>query len=246
MANLSALRRELGGLADTDKAVFLQRFFRTGKGEYAEGDVFRGITVPETRRIAKKFRGISLMDVGKMLESKIHEERLCGFLILVDRFRAGSDGEKGAIFDFYISHARRANNWDLVDLSADKICGEYLAERSGGDRELLYRFAASDNLWERRIAIVSTFAFIRRKQFGDTFSIAEKLLHDRHDLIHKACGWMLREAGKRDEKALEGFLRKHAAEMPRTMLRYAVERLPERKKKLYMGMKARKQKTMQV
>jgi len=230
---LAGLRAELKRAADVKKAKVLQRFFRTGKGEYGEGDIFYGITVPKTRAIAKKYSSLRPGEVKELLRSKMHEGRLCALLILVHKFNAGNDKEKKRIFDFYIKNSSRANNWDLVDLSADKIAGKYLLGKKSG-RKILYRFARSKNLWQRRIAIISTFAFIKIGQYDDTLRIAKMLLTDSHELIYKAAGWMLREVGKRNPEAEEKFLKKHHAKMPRTMLRYAIEKLPQEKKEFYM------------
>ena len=241
MSGLKETRLELKSKADPEKAKILQGFFRTGKGEYGEGDIFLGVIVPETRKTAAKFcKKMGLGEIKGLLESKIHEERLCAFLMLVQKFEKGSPEEKKSIFEFYISNAKCANNWDLVDLSAPKIAGKFLLENGAcganqKGKEILYAFARSENLWERRIAIISTFAFIRNKKFGDALKISEILIGDRHDLIHKAAGWMLREIGKRDIETEEGFLEKHCREMPRTMLRYAIERFPEKKRKKYLA-----------
>ena len=205
----------------------MQRFFKTGPGEYGEGDVFLGATVPQARKVAKSHHSCDLDTVRELLHSKIHEERLVGLLILVHKY---DSGEKG-IAEFYLEHLKHVNNWDLVDLTAPIILGGHLFSTS---RSLLYRLARSKSLWERRIAIVATYYFIRSDDFGDTLKIAEILLGDDHDLIHKAVGWMLREVGKRDLSALENFLVRHRARMPRTMLRYAIECLPEKKRKFYM------------
>ncbi len=226
---------ELKKLGSPAKAKFLRRFFRTGKGEYGEGDVFLGVTVPQTRSVAKKFSGIGLNAIEELLESKEHEARLCALLILVQKFRKGDEAGRKKIFDFYMAHAQAANSWDLVDLSADKIAGEYLAEHRS-EMGVLEKFAVSRNLWERRIAMVAAFAFIKRGEHKTAFRVAGILLHDEHDLIHKAAGWMLREAGKRGGlMELESFLEKHAEEMPRTMLRYAIERMPKAKRRKYLG-----------
>lgn len=229
---IDLLRRDIRSLANPGKAKVLQGFFRTGKGQYGEGDVFLGVTVPQSRAISRKYALLSLANVKALLKSKVHEERLVALLILVHRYQQGNDDEKKRIADFYLGNATCVNNWDLVDLSADKILGHWLF---GKDTSVLYRLAESSHLWERRIAIVSTFHFIRNNRFRDTLSISEMLLKDRHDLIHKAVGWMLREVGKRDQRVLEGFLEKHRKTMPRTMLRYAIERFDERKKRIYMG-----------
>ncbi len=225
-------QKELRSLANKSKGKFLQRFFKTGKGEYAEGDVFLGITVPQTRSVAKKYSGIPLSEVQKIISSEFHEERLLALLVLVQKFSKASEAERKKIFDFYFGNARFVNNWDLVDLSADKIVGEYLADK---DKAMLRDLACSGNLWERRIAIVSTFSFIKRNSFAETFEVSELLLNDSHDLIHKAVGWMLREVGKRDKASEVRFLKKHYRKMPRTMLRYAIERFLEAERKAYLN-----------
>lgn len=225
------IRVELLRFSTNERAESNQRFFKTGKGEYGEGDVFIGLTVPDTRRIAKKYSQASDVDLKELLESKIHEERLCGLLILVEKFKKAREEEKKDIAAFYLDNISRVNNWDLVDLSADKILGNYLLDK---DKAILYQLAISKNLWERRIAIISTFAFIRNNQFEDTLKIAEMFLNDKEDLIHKAVGWMLREVGKRNQDILEGFLKRWYKEMPRTMLRYAIERFEEGKRIAYL------------
>lgn len=232
--SLGSLWRDLKKLADRDRAKILQRFFKTGKGEYGDGDVFLGITVPQSRAIARKHKDLSFNDISKLLQSKIHEERLVALLILVHNFQIGDDTKKQQVFDFYLKNTKYINNWDLVDSSADKILGEYLLERP---RDILVRLAYSNNLWERRIAIIATFQFIKKqKEYKWTFKIAEILLKDQHDLIHKATGWMLREVGKNiSQEAEEEFLKKHYKQMPRTMLRYAIERFPEKIRKTYLS-----------
>ena len=233
------IREDIQRLRNPEKAKILSGFFKTGKGQYGEGDVFLGIPVPEQRKIAKKYTDLSFTDIKKLLLSKIHEYRLIALLILLGRYRRADETGKQNIFNLYLKNTNHINNWDLVDLSAPNIIGDYLLTR---DRSILYRLAQSENLWERRIAIISSFAFIRADQFDDTFCIAELLLHDRHDLIHKAIGWMLREIGKRDQQKEEMFLGKYAAVMPRTMLRYAVERFDSKKRFLYLDLK-KKQKS---
>ena len=226
------VRKELKSMADPDKAAILQRFFKTGLGQYGEGDIFIGVMVPQSRKVAKKFSQLQLVEVKMLLYSSIHEERLVALLILVWRYSSAlsSREEKEEIVKFYIDNIKQVNNWDLVDLSAPNILGAHLIDR---DRMLLYRLARSENVWERRIAILATYHFIRNGDFSDTLKIAEMLLQDRHDLIHKAAGWMLREVGKRDVASEEAFLEKHRSVMPRTMLRYAIERLPESKRRRY-------------
>ena len=218
--NLSAARRRLREFADRERAVFIQGFFKTGPGQYGEGDHFLGIRVPDVRKVAREFRSLPLADLRKLLRSKWHEDRLLALVILVDQYERG--GDRDAIYELYIASTDGINNWDLVDASAPQIVGGHLASRS---RAPLYRLAKSKSVWERRIAMLATFHFIRANDFEYSLAIAEMLLGDMHDLIHKAAGWMLREIGKRDRAALEKFLAKHAARMPRTMLRYAIERL---------------------
>ena len=228
------VRKELKSMAEPEKAAILQRFFKTGPSQYGEGDIFIGVMVPQSRQVAKKFNELPLGEVRTLLYSRVHEERLVALLILAWRYSsASSSREKEEIVKFYLDHIKRVNNWDLVDLSAPNILGAHLVDRDGR-RRLLYRLAGSENVWERRIAIVATHHFIRNGDFSDTLKIAEMLLQDRHDLIHKAVGWMLREVGKRDAAAEKEFLEKHCSVMPRTMLRYAIERLSERKRRRYM------------
>jgi 3-methyladenine DNA glycosylase AlkD len=226
------VRKELKSMADPGKAAILQRYFKTGLGQYGEGDIFIGVMVPQSRKVAKKFSQLQLVEVKMLLYSRIHEERLVALLILVWRYSSAlsSREEKEEIVKFYLDNIKQVNNWDLVDLSAPNILGAHLIDR---DRRLLYRLARSENVWERRIAILATYHFIRDGDFSDTLKIAEMLLQDRHDLIHKAAGWMLREVGKRDVASEEAFLEKHLSVMPRTMLRYAIERLPESKRRRY-------------
>lgn len=233
------IREDIQRLGNPEKAKILSGFFKTGKGQYGEGDIFLGIPVPEQRKIAKKYSDLPLKDLHKLLSNRIHEYRLIALLILIGRYRSADETEKRNIFNLYLKNTQYINNWDLVDLSAPNIIGDYLLKR---DRSILYRLAQSENLWERRIAVISTFAFIKADQFDDTFLVAELLLHDRHDLIHKAAGWMLREIGKRDQQKEEIFLRKYAAVMPRTMLRYAVERFDSKKRLSYLDLK-KKQKS---
>jgi len=233
------IREDIQRLRNPEKAKILSGFFKTGKGQYGEGDIFLGISVPEQRKIAKKYSDLPLKDLHKLLSNRIHEYRLIALLILIGRYRSADETEKRNIFNLYLKNTQYINNWDLVDLSAPNIIGDYLLKR---DRSILYRLAQSENLWERRIAVISTFAFIKADQFDDTFLVSELLLHDRHDLIHKAAGWMLREIGKRDQQKEEIFLRKYAAVMPRTMLRYAVERFDSKKRLSYLDLK-KKQKS---
>ena len=229
--NARAISRVLRGLGDTDIAQHSQRFFKTGKGEYGEGDRFLGIRVPVLRQQIKHFREVALDEVLKLLTSKYHEERLFALLLLVDRFKRGNGEARSLIYRQYLNHTRYINNWDLVDSSADKIVGAYLEQRS---RRPLYRLAKSTSLWERRIAIMATLHFIRQHDFEDTLALCELLLDDEEDLIHKATGWMLRETGKRDIKAEKAFLDRYHRRMPRTMLRYAIERLPQKDRRAYL------------
>jgi 3-methyladenine DNA glycosylase AlkD len=227
------VRKELKSMADPEKAAIMQRFFKTGPSQYGEGDIFIGVMVPQSRLVAKKFNQLPVGEVRTLLYSRVHEERLVALLILARRYSsASSSREKEQIVKFYLEHIKQVNNWDLVDLSAPSILGAHLVDRDDR-RRLLYRLAGSENVWERRIAIVATHHFIRNGDFSDTLKIAEMLLQDRHDLIHKAAGWMLREVGKRDAAAQEAFLEKHWSVMPRMMLRYAIERLPESKRRRY-------------
>ena len=230
--NLTQLKKELKKLADPKQAEVLQRFFKTGKGEYGEGDIFLGIKVPVQREVANKFGELFLEDIEKLLKSKIHEHRLTALFILIKQYERADKKKRARIFNFYLKNTKNINNWDLVDISAPKVVGDYLLNKP---RSVLYKLAKSNNLWERRIAIISTFTFIRNNEFRDTLKIAEILLNDKHDLIHKAVGWMLREVGKRDQKIEEEFLKKHYLKMPRVMLRYAIERFEERKRKFYLG-----------
>ncbi|MDR0414429.1 MAG: DNA alkylation repair protein [Prevotellaceae bacterium] len=225
--NAEFILQELLSVANPEKAEFLQGFFKTGKGQYAEGDVMLGITVPTLRDIVKHSPNLPFSEVQTLLDSAYHDARLVGLLLLVRQFRkARAEAERRQIFDFYLKNARRANNWDLVDISCRDIVGAYLLDKE--DRSILYKLAESDNLWEQRIAVVSTWMFIKHGQFDDTLLLAAKLLHHRHDLIHKAVGWMLREVGKKNRAALEDFLEEHSRQMPRTALRYAIEHfLPE-------------------
>jgi 3-methyladenine DNA glycosylase AlkD len=224
------IRARLQELADERAAEISRRFFKTGPGQYGEGDVFLGIRVPVLRKVAKAYAHIGTETAAELLRSPIHEERLLALLILVNAFAATPENRHG-IYQLYLDHTRWVNNWDLVDSSAPYIAGAWLADK---DRSPLYRLAGSESLWERRIAIVATFHFIRRGEFADTLNVAERLLTDKHDLIHKAVGWMLREVGKRDLGSLESFLRAHHRAMPRTMLRYAIERLPENERRVYL------------
>ena len=231
MVKLGRLKKELLKAKDNKKAKFLAGFFKTGKGQYAEGDLFLGLTVPRQREIAKKYPDLSLSQIQQLLNSKYHEFRLCALLILISKYNKSDEKTKAKIVTFYLKNTKRINNWDLVDLSAEYILGSYLLER---DKSVLYKLAKSQNLWERRIAIIATFFFIRKDQFTDTFKIAQILLGDKHDFIHKAVGWMLREVGKRNEVLLIKFLDKFKGKMPRTALRYAIERFNQQKRLSYL------------
>lgn len=232
-SKMEELEKELGKYADKEKAKLLQRFFKTGKGEYGEGDIFLGLTVPKIRDLARRFPNLDFDELQDLLNSKIHEKRMLALVILVNRYKKSKDDkEKKRIFDFYLANTRNINNWDLVDVNCKDIVGRYLFDK---DRKILYKLAKSRNLWEKRIAIVSTSYFIWKNQFEDTLRISEILLKDKHDLIHKAVGWMLREIGKRDLKVEENFLKKHYKKMPRTMLRYAIEKFDEGKRLKYLN-----------
>lgn len=229
--SLTEIRKEIKKQANPKQAIILQRFFKTGIGEYGEGDIFYGIKVPVQRTIAKKFNELSLDDLKVIINSKVHEERLIAAFILIDQYKKGDEKKRKMVFDFYLKNRKGINNWDLVDLSAPKIVGMHLIDK---EKDLLYKFAVSKDLWEKRIAIISTQTFIREHFFEDTLKISEILLQDKHDLIHKAVGWMLREIGNRDIETEEEFLKKHYKKMPRTMLRYAIEKFPEKKRKDYL------------
>ena len=232
-------RRALRSHADSERAKGAERYFKTGKGEYGEGDVFVGVAVPPCRRIAKAFRDLSLDECEKLLVSKIHEERLVALLILVAKMARADEKEQKRIFDLYLRLRRHVNNWDLVDTSAPFIVGSYLFDR---DRRILETLARSKNLWDRRIAMLATFSFIRKDDFADALAIAERLLDDDHDLIHKAVGWMLREIGERNRTVERSFLDRHASRMPRTMLRYAIEKFPEPLRKSYLARRSERRK----
>ncbi len=223
-------------LANPNKAEFLAGFFKTGKGQYAERDHFLGITVPAIRQLSRQFRQLGLTDCDQLLQSAYNEERLFSLLILVEQYRKGDVSAKTKVYQIYLKNRHQVNNWNLVDGSAPYIVGAHLLQR---DRSLLYELAKSRSLWDRRIAILATFTFIRADDFTDTLKLTEQLLGDEHDLLHKACGWMLREVGKRNQSALEGFLRQHHDAMPRTMLRYAIERFSPTKRTGYLTGKIR-------
>jgi len=227
---VAGIRKALRKFARPAKAAILQRFFKTGPGEYGEGDRFLGLTVPQVRSLIRSFHPADDATVKALLGSVWHEERLLGLLLLVERHRRGTEADRARAYRLYVKSFSRVNNWDLVDVSAEHLVGP----RNVGLKQLR-AWAASPNLWVRRIAIVSTLHSIRRNRHGETLAVAKVLLRDPEDLIHKATGWMLREVGKRDEAALEGFLKRHAARMPRTMLRYAIERFPARTRRAYLS-----------
>jgi len=231
-AQTKQIMSRLKELSNSDIAAQSQRFFKTGKGEYGEGDRFLGIRVPTLRKCVIEYRAISLEDTLKLLKAPFHEARMLSLLILVAKYSSANDStERNAVYRSYLSHTEFINNWDLVDCSAAHVVGAHLFDK---DRKILYRLARSTSLWERRISVVSTFHFINREDFSDSLAIAELLLNDREDLIHKAVGWMLREVGKRNRHAEEEFLAKHYTDMPRTMLRYAIEKLPESERLAYL------------
>jgi 3-methyladenine DNA glycosylase AlkD len=231
IVDVEDIRKKLQPLADEDKAKVLQRFFKTGPGEYGEGDRFLGIKVPELRRVAKELLQVRCGTVKVLLKSPFHEERLLALLILIGKYSKADESGKKKIYDLYLKYTPWINNWDLVDLSAEHIVGDFLWQK---DKRPLHRLAKSEILWERRIAIVATYHFIKKKAFSETLKISERLLSDKEDLIHKAVGWMLREVGKRDPETEEDFLKAHYKSMPRTMLRYAIERFPEAKRQRYL------------
>jgi 3-methyladenine DNA glycosylase AlkD len=232
---VSQIERQLQSIGSARRARHSLRFFRTGAGEYGEGDRFLGLTVPQVRTLARQYAGLPLPQVRALLQSAWHESRLLALLILVEDFRQGDERQRTRVAKLYLANLKWVNNWDLVDSSAHLILGPWLPR---GSRDLLDRLSRSSSLWERRIAILATFHYIRQGEFTDALRIAQRLLHDEHDLIHKAVGWMLREIGKRDEARLRSFLDRHAARMPRTMLRYAIERLPQGSRSRYMQRKA--------
>jgi 3-methyladenine DNA glycosylase AlkD len=228
----STIRKELRALASPETAAILQRFFKTGPGQYGEGDIFLGIKVPPLRALAKRHPDADLDAVAALLDSRYHEERFFALLLLMQFYQRAPDEDQSAACELYLGNTHRINNWDLVDVSAPHIVGRHLQDRP---RRILHKLARSSMLWERRIAILSTLHFIRLHDFGDTLRIAKLLLRDEHDLMHKAVGWMLREVGKRDLASEETFLKLHYRAMPRTMLRYAIERFPETKRKKYLS-----------
>ncbi len=230
--SLTAIRRELKTVSNNEKAVFYQKFFKTGPGEYGHGDQFIDVTVPALRTISKTHQNLTRSSIKILLNSPIHEERMLGLFILVLQYQRGDDIARQHTFDFYVKHKNRVNNWDLVDTTCHKIIGAHLYSRN---RDLLFELARSPQLWDRRIAMMSTYYFIKREDFDDALKIAEILRLDDHDLIHKVVGWMLREIGKIDQPTEEKFLKKYYKSMPRTMLRYAIEKFPEVRRKAYLN-----------
>jgi 3-methyladenine DNA glycosylase AlkD len=228
---LNTIRNELKALSDSSYATVSRRFFKTGPGDYGEGDTFMGVRVPDLRRLAKKHSPLPCELSVALLKSPIHEERHLALFLLMHLYQTGQECQKEEIYRLYLGHTAYINNWDLVDTSAEHIAGHYLLEKDKGP---LQRLALSASLWERRIAIVATFCYIKKKQFEDTLKIAGMLLQDEHDLIHKAVGWMLREVGKRDQAVETAFLNVHYNTMPRTMLRYAIEKFPEPLRQAYL------------
>jgi 3-methyladenine DNA glycosylase AlkD len=228
---VNEIKKRLRKLGNKERAEVSRRYFKTGPGEYGEGDIFLGIPVPELRKLAKTYQHLTLKDTTQLLQSPIHEERLLALLILIHIFSAGDETVKKEIFDLYLNNTQYINNWDLVDASAQYIVGVFVIDKNP---EVLYRLAKSKNLWERRIAMMSTFHFIRQDEFSETLKIAEILIADREDLIHKAVGWMLREVGKRNVQIEEQFLKLYYKKMPRTMLRYAIEKFPQAGRRLYL------------
>ncbi len=229
------IKTDIKALENKKRAKLSSRFFKTGKGEYGEGDIFLGLTVPQQRQIAKKYQDLlNLAQLEKLLQSKIHEHRLTALVILTHQFQKGKENKKKKIFDLYLRNYKQINSWDLIDLTAPKIIGNHLLDKPK-KRKILYQLAKSKNLWKKRIAIMATFEFIRNNQFQDAINISEILLNDNHDLIHKAVGWMLREVGKKNQKIEEKFLKKHYQTMPRTMLRYSIEKFEEEKRQFYLG-----------
>jgi 3-methyladenine DNA glycosylase AlkD len=231
---LNKLINELNSVKDEERAKNSQRYFKTGKGEYGEGDVFIGITMPLLRSITKKYTDLQFSDLQNLLNSKIHEHRMAAVIILVNKYKKAKKDKlkQRQIYEFYLKNTSKINNWDLIDLSAPNIIGDFSSIEG---TEILKFLAKSKNIWERRIAILSTFAFIKKRAFGETLSIADMLLKDEQDLIHKAVGWGLREVGKKNRDVLEIFLKERYKEMPRTMLRYAIEKFPEEKRKKYLS-----------
>lgn len=229
---LNSLKKELQSLATPERALVSQRFFKTKKGEYGEGDIFIGVTMPQQRRIIKDYKSLSFDDLQQLLNDKIHEYRMVALLILNEKIKTKSDEAQKEVFDFYVKNFKNINNWDLVDCSCHEVIGRYLFNKN---RSVLKEWAITDHLWTQRIAIVTTWRFIRAKEVQDTIELAEILIHHKHDLIHKATGWMLREAHKKNPTAIESFLEINYHKMPRTALRYAIERFSADKKAYFMA-----------
>lgn len=222
---------ELQALSNAEKREIFPRFFKAGKGEYGEGDRFLGVTVPNIRAIAKLHKDISIEEIRELIQSEWHEVRLCALIIMVEKSKKKDEALRKELFNLYLSQTKRINNWDLVDLSCRFIIGEYLLDKS---RDILYHLAQSPLLWDNRIAIVSTYAFIRKGQLEDTYALSDLMMQHSHDLMHKAIGWMLREAGKRDSERLYDYVMSHRADMPRTMLRYAIEKFSPKERAILM------------
>ncbi|MFM1984675.1 MAG: hypothetical protein RL723_1110 [Actinomycetota bacterium] len=240
MSTAASVQKDLAAFARLNRVSDYLRFFKAGPGEYAEGDEFIGVRVPDSREVAKNHKDLSLVEIQKLLDSKIHEERFVGLVILVNRFKIASKPKsldtkmQKETFDFYMTnlYAQRVNNWDLIDSTAPYL-GYYLLGKPG-TTTFLDRLAKSESLWERRAAVMFTFAFIREFELNDTLRLCKRLLGDEHDLMHKACGWMLRELGKQDLGALRGFLEENVTKMPRTMLRYSIEKMSERERQMWL------------
>jgi 3-methyladenine DNA glycosylase AlkD len=230
--DFSQLKNELQKLGDANRAKRLAGFFKTRPGEYGEGDTFLGVNVPSLRILARKYKELSISEIDQLLASPIHEERMVSLLLLIHKYSKSHPNGKKELVEYYLRNAGRVNNWDLVDLSAPQILGEYLLKRK--DRKVLFELSKSKNLWERRISIISTLTFVKDNQYEDALKISLNLLNDKHDLIHKAVGWMLREVGNRNLSKEESFLEIHYQVMPRTMLRYAIEKFPERRRRDYL------------
>ena len=231
MEKITAIKQDLRSSANPDKIKILSGFFKTGKGQYGEGDIFIGVTVPEIRKIAKKHSDTPVNELEALLKEPVHEHRMFALLCMIEQFKEASEDKKQQLFQSYLKHTKYINNWDLVDLSAAQIVGEWIENKEHG---ILHQLAGSNILWEQRISIVATWKWIRNGKFDDTIAIAEKLLYHEHDLIRKAVGWMLREVGKKDKRTLTKFLDKYHTTMPRTTLRYAIEKFSPEEKLLYM------------
>ena len=231
---LNDILKKLDALSDPDKAAKSLRYFKTGKGEYGEGDIFIGLSAPQLRALSKEHQALPVLDCLTLLKNEIHEARMLALFILVLKFKKAEPGQQSEIFQQYLKHSQFINNWDLVDCSAPHISGPYLLHR---DKNILYKLAASDLLWDRRIAMLSCFSFIRDHQFEDALKLAKLFLSDQEDLMHKAVGWMLREIGKRDQEIERTFLNEHAARMPRVMLRYAIEKFSKDERQHYLSIK---------